>query len=89
MHAMRALEQQIGSTLREWTVDNEDVRYHVREAVTAWRLANAALTDTGFDDRLQVRVDRKRQAQGDAGDDKDDEGVKVRRQDAQEATPED
>jgi ATP-dependent RNA helicase DDX49/DBP8 len=86
MHAMRALEQQIGSTLRELTVDNEDVRYHVREAVTAWRLANAALTDTGFDDRLQVRMDRKRRAQGDAGDDQDDEGAKVRRQ-GEEAAP--
>jgi ATP-dependent RNA helicase DDX49/DBP8 len=73
MAAMREIEQKIGSTLREWVVNNDDVRYHVRESVTAWRLANAALTDTGFDDRLEVRAERKRIQANPAGAGNDNE----------------
>ena len=55
LRKLHAFEAKIGSTATEWVVQNDQVRYHIRESITAWRLANAMLADSGFDDRAARR----------------------------------
>jgi ATP-dependent RNA helicase DDX49/DBP8 len=55
LRKLHAFEAKIGLTATEWVVQNDQVRYHIRESITAWRLANAMLADSGFDDRAARR----------------------------------
>lgn len=62
--AVHAVEAAVGKRLAaRGDVDEDDVAYHVTEAIGAWRLASLHLASTGFDSRALVRRRQREQQQ--------------------------
>jgi len=57
---VRAIEAATGTELSRWQEDEDDVLRHLKDSLSAWRVAGVKLEHSGFDEQTKKRADRRK-----------------------------